>query len=1345
MNSKLVWSVITSCTALLGPGNDVSANNVSKNDTRPNILVVITDQHSGTVLNQSGYMEVSTPGINKIAGEGVTFTRSYCTNPVCMPSRKSLLTGMMPSQSEPTNFQSIGTIMNENGYETAYLGKWHVGSTGIDEVSNWHGFEFYQESEVDSTIARWGREYLQQEHNDPFFLVTSFLNPHNICEFARNMTGFYDHEYDDGWVDHQIDTMYCPPLPFNFDIPVNEAEGIATRRNQDYGDEHFSSNPHKGWTESQWRQYRYGYDRFVEKVDARIKEVIDELENQNLLENTIIIYTSDHGDAHASHQLTQKKNFYEESVNIPFIVSWKGKTLPGAVNDSTMVSNGLDLYPTLLKIAGIDIPDYLPGEDLSAHFLMETEADPVTREYVVTELDQKVYKSNNPGFYNGRMVVTEKFKYFLFDQGYNKEQLFDLVNDPGELNPVTYDPAYHDDLLACREMLREWINTHNDDFDMDAAIYSVKYDARRLNNGQPVITQEMFTELDAEDEGENINGPSVIRIPEWIAPEDRAHPDAFYYCYFAHHDGQYIRMAWASEIEGTWHLYQTGSEIEPGDRGVLDLGNDVISLDNGIVIPNNHLASPDVHVDDENQRIIMYFHSGGPLTIDGTEYSTQRTFVSYSPYGLDFYDQIQPVLLGRSYFRVFEHENELYALGNSGDPYQATDINDPWTAPPGFDFTQKLWTEHPDNPFQDDINYIGGFSESELRVRHTSVRKVDDELHVFYSRRGDLLENIQMSKINLSVDDWEDWDATYPPAEILVSAPGWEGGDLTPAPSETSAAPEDVNQLRDPYVFTDKDGSLYLFYAGRGENAIGLAKLQEAHMKVKSLSSMNDASVKDGNQADVNFGSEPLLEVFNGTDTDIRKAFIQFDLTDITEADQVFVRLYTSTQLACPITVHGLSGVEWNEEEITWNNAPAATSSITTTQIETVEKYYEWDISDFAKNNLGENITLVFSDESAGNILVSFSSKEGSNPPEINIINNSTEYAFRPVTPSPLFASAQSPSEINLNWNDNAVNEDGFLLERKEGDEFLEIATLAPNVTSFNETTLQSATDYTYRIRAYNAEGFSNFSNEVTVTTLPDTYITSAFQITEDAYVRGGKYSDDTFGTEDILRVKTGNLENFFRKTYLKFDLNTIDLEGVEIGKGVMRLYANKTDPCAIIASESDDNWSESTITWSNAPISGSQIAKVDIGYENIFYEWDITSYLKTQNEQDGIVSVCLEDMDGANEDVFFNSKEANEYHPELVIIADKAISAIVNTISIKKDMNLSVYPNPASNVLNVKTNQGSFNHLIISDLTGNQVITLSNIDSSKSINIEQLKNGIYILRAVSSFGSVTRKFVIIR
>jgi hypothetical protein len=352
----------------------------------------------------------------------------------------------------------------------------------------------------------------------------------------------------------------------------------------------------------------------------------------------------------------------------------------------------------------------------------------------------------------------------------------------------------------------------------------VSYEVIRIDSAQPLITQAMFTELGVEEEGENINGPSIIRIPDWIVPENRANINARYYMYFGHHTGKYIRMAWASELAGPWELYHVGSDVEVGNRGVLDLGGDKIYLENGIVIPNNHLASPDAHVDDENQQIILYFHSGSSTYVNDQEVSAQVTYVSTSSTGLNFYDNIQPVILGSSYFRVFEYDKYMYSLKNDATPMRALDANDPWTAPDDFDFTEYLWEKHPDNPFAKDI-IEDGYETSELRVRHTGVRVYGDELHVFYSRRGDAPERIQMSTIDLSVGDWELWDATYPPVELFSALEGWEGGQYAIEPSETSSAPENVNQLRDPYFFEDSDSLLYLFYTGCGEDAIGYVQV----------------------------------------------------------------------------------------------------------------------------------------------------------------------------------------------------------------------------------------------------------------------------------------------------------------------------------------------------------------------------------------------------------------------------------------------------------------------------------------------------------------------------------------
>ncbi len=456
----------------------------------PNVLYIIVDQHSGLMTNQAGYPNVTTPGVDKLAQDGVYFTRSYCSYPVCTSARKTFLTGMMPSQaSDVTKHVSIGTQFKNIGYETVFYGKWHVGSTHMDDegVDTWHGFDTYTDARVDSDIYQWSSDFLKQEHTKPFFMITSFLNPHDCCELARNIAGEND-SYHDGAVEENADTAICPHLPYNFAIPPNEPEGFYTRRNNEPDENYWDSQPTKLWTEVEWRQYMYGYDRLVEKVDQHVENLYDDLVASGLLDNTIIVYTSDHGDGHGSHAWTQKKSFYEESVNVPLIFSWKGKTHKGFINKETLAS-GLDIYPTLLQMVGISASEDLPGEDLSPVLLADAQDTIINRDYVVSEMNQKAYTGNTPGTFVGYTVITDDYKYILFDKGVNREMLFDVKNDPGELNPVTDDESYAAVLADGRAKLKEWVKKTNADFDVDAIIAEYEAETKLdaiLSNGDKI-------------------------------------------------------------------------------------------------------------------------------------------------------------------------------------------------------------------------------------------------------------------------------------------------------------------------------------------------------------------------------------------------------------------------------------------------------------------------------------------------------------------------------------------------------------------------------------------------------------------------------------------------------------------------------------------------------------------------------------------------------------------------------------------------------------------------------------------------------------------------------------------
>lgn len=434
----------------------------------PNILLIVTDQHSGVVTTQNGYPYITTPGIDKVASQGVAFTRSYTPYPVCQAMRSALITGVMPSKSinDVTAYTSIGAKAKEAGYATAYYGKWHVAHSHMDDVEAWHGFDVYIDHRQDTETKEWSVDYLKQDHDKPFFLVTSFLNPHNCCELARNMSGLKKGiKYTDGAVEENMDLDKCPPLPDNFAIPEGEAEGFSCRRCPDSTDlKNYGKHPVKYWDNDRWRQYMYGYDKLVEKVDAHVLEIMTTLEEEGLLENTIVIYTSDHGDGHASHQWNQKMTFYEESVNVPFIVSWKGKTKAGVIDKKTLINNGLDIYPTICAIMGVSYGDEIVGENILPNVLKKSEKKPVYRDYVVSEINQITQKKGKKVTFVGRMVVSEDFKYILFDGGENPEQLFDLKKDRGELINCVANPKYKRELQKHRAMLKEWVEETDDVF-----------------------------------------------------------------------------------------------------------------------------------------------------------------------------------------------------------------------------------------------------------------------------------------------------------------------------------------------------------------------------------------------------------------------------------------------------------------------------------------------------------------------------------------------------------------------------------------------------------------------------------------------------------------------------------------------------------------------------------------------------------------------------------------------------------------------------------------------------------------------------------------------------------------
>ena len=380
----------------------------------------------------------------------------------------------------------------------------------------------------------------------------------------------------------------------------------------------------------------------------------------------------------------------------------------------------------------------------------------------------------------------------------------------------------------------------------------------------------------------NINGPSVIRVPDWIPASERVNPNAVYYMYFAHHVGFNIRLAWAESLNGEWRLFNTGNApdrawgvngnntgTQTPRTGVLSLssgntGNNRVESNGGsnLIAANGHIASPDVHVDNVNQRILMYYHA--PYT----EINGQNTFVATSKYGLNFNAThqggesgvdlggnpfgVRSVVPGGGYVRTFIISGQTFAFSNINELWRAPRFNDAgelntianadsegglWNPSAGFNAVGENWWNSPGltlfdqsaNPLRDFYASIG---EQPNDVRHVSVytrthiNPNDTNVYLFYTARNDTPESIFLSVIDTAdgSTDTNDWTIDN---QTVVLAPelDWEGVN-NPLVASQNGAEIGVRQLRDPYLFEDDDGQLYLFYSGAGEEAIGFASIE---------------------------------------------------------------------------------------------------------------------------------------------------------------------------------------------------------------------------------------------------------------------------------------------------------------------------------------------------------------------------------------------------------------------------------------------------------------------------------------------------------------------------------------
>jgi choline-sulfatase len=414
--------------------------------SRPNILLVFSDQQHWQAM---GCMDpfFDTPHLDRFAQQSVLFERSFCTTPQCSPSRSTILTGLYPSATgvmgnvgnaggEPLHMPTIGPEWQAAGYRTGYFGKWHLG----DDPTALAGWD-ESVMKIDDPLAEAGAvRFLEnrQGESDPFTLVVSINNPHDIYRFQQ----------------HQVkDSNRGVPLPQSWEQETFTGKPAVQRQfmTEDQG------QAIEGEPEETWRKYQDCYREKTRLYDAHVGQILDALDRSGRAEETIVIITSDHGDMDAQHRLIFKGPFmYEHLIRVPLMIRVPGSFGPiaaGSRSDVDVVNT--DLVPTLRDLCGLPAKN---SHGLSlAPLLRQSNTTYTPRKFVFGQ-----YYGKQDWVNPMRMIRTRHWKLICHLQG--ETELYDLESDPDEL----HNRASHPDCSAIREELKEqlqvWMEEIKDPF-----------------------------------------------------------------------------------------------------------------------------------------------------------------------------------------------------------------------------------------------------------------------------------------------------------------------------------------------------------------------------------------------------------------------------------------------------------------------------------------------------------------------------------------------------------------------------------------------------------------------------------------------------------------------------------------------------------------------------------------------------------------------------------------------------------------------------------------------------------------------------------------------------------------
>lgn len=457
MEKKIINAGLLACSIVMASGISLQAREGLK-PGKPNVLFIMSDQHSARALGCYGNKEVSTPNLDRLASQGVRFQNAFCQTGQCVPSRYSIWTGRYARSTgtygngngQNSSENTVADLFGKAGYETGTIGKHHMIMNAENQN---HGFDVvlnplgnakpdhplpYNEvspgrSEVGESplpnekhtaglVANEAIKFIDANKDKPFVLWCSFQGPHTPITPSSP----WSRQYDPG-------KLTLPPNHNSVDLQMPGVKSLISKSGK-YSDEIFHH---------QTLAYYYG---LISQIDYNIGLLLDELDKLGLTDNTIIVYTADHGEMMSEHSAwTKGMTGYDATIRVPLIIKYRDRFTGGREISDLVCS--IDLLPTLLDISGLEIPANVQGKSLVK--LMTNNSN--WREYLFSEIGSSI--QNSVITVRGK---TEKYVLFRKNGTVEYEQFFDLKTDPWETTNLANNSKYGNELVKMRLILKNW-------------------------------------------------------------------------------------------------------------------------------------------------------------------------------------------------------------------------------------------------------------------------------------------------------------------------------------------------------------------------------------------------------------------------------------------------------------------------------------------------------------------------------------------------------------------------------------------------------------------------------------------------------------------------------------------------------------------------------------------------------------------------------------------------------------------------------------------------------------------------------------------------------------------------